>query len=134
MVSTFDSNCAASARNKVFPAGLTEQMVAADPDLLRVRPVGVTTFWDDLEEALEFNPVVGADDAPMADQARTLLALRKADPAWKALIDHAALEADAELHDGAKYHQVGSMSATAGSGRRTLVCGAPTGSPARRQQ
>ena len=102
---TFD--CAASARNKVFPAGLTEQMVAADPDLLRVRPVGVTTFWDDLEEALEFNPVVGADDAPMADQARTLLALRKADPAWKALIDHAALEADAELHDGAKYHQVG---------------------------
>jgi hypothetical protein len=100
-------DCAASARNKVFPAGLTEQMVAADPDLLRVRPAGVTTFWDDLEEALEFNPVVGADDAPMADQARTLLALRKADPAWKALIDHAALEADAELHDGAKYHQVG---------------------------
>ena len=102
---TFD--CEASARNKVFPPGLTEEMVAADPDLLRVRPVDVTTFWDDLEEALEFNPVVGADDAPMADQARTLLALRKADPAWKALIDHAALEADAELHDGAKYHQVG---------------------------
>jgi hypothetical protein len=102
---TFD--CEASARNKVFPAGLTEQTVVADPDLLRVRPVDVTTFWDDLEEALDFNPVVGPDDAPMADQARTLLALRKADPAWKALIDHAAREADAELHDGAKYHQVG---------------------------
>jgi Protein of unknown function (DUF1214) len=26
---------------------------------------------------------------------------------WKALIDHTALEADAELHDSAKYHQVG---------------------------
>ena len=72
---TFD--CEASARNKVFPPGLTEEMVAADPDLLRVRPVDVTTFWDDLEEALEFNPVVGADDAPMAEQARTLLALRE---------------------------------------------------------
>lgn len=102
---TFD--CEASARNKVFPPGITEQMVTADPDILRVRPVDVTTFWDDLAEALDFNPVVGADDAPMADQARTLLALRKADPVWKALIDHAALEADTELHDGATYHQVG---------------------------
>ena len=43
-------------------------MVAADPDLLRVRPVDVTTFWDDLEKALDANPVVGADDAPMADR------------------------------------------------------------------
>ena len=80
---TFD--CEASARNQVFPPGLTEQMVAADPDLLRVRPVDVTTFWDDLKEALDFNPVVGDDDAPMADQARTLLALREADPVWRAL-------------------------------------------------
>jgi hypothetical protein len=102
---TFD--CEASARNKVFPPGLTEQMVAADPDLLRVRPVDVTTFWDDLKQALDFNPVVGDDDAPMADQARTLLALREADPVWRALLDRAALEADADLHDSAKYHQVG---------------------------
>ena len=101
------SDCEASARNKVFPPGLTEEMVAADPDLLRVRPVDVTTFWDDLKEALDFNPVVGDDDAPMADQARTLLALRKADPVWRALLDRAAREADAELHDSAKYHQVG---------------------------
>jgi hypothetical protein len=100
-------DCEASARNKVFPPGLTEQMVTADPDLLRVRPVDVTTFWDDLEKALDFNPAVGADDAPMADQARTLFALREADPAWRALLDHVALEADAELHDSAKYHQVG---------------------------
>jgi len=102
---TFD--CEASAHNKVFPPGLTEQMITSDPDLLRVRPVDVTTFWNDLEEALEFNPIVGADDAPMAAQARTLLSLRRTDPAWKALIDHTALQADAELHDGARYHQVG---------------------------
>ena len=102
---TFD--CEASARNKVFPPGLTEEMVTADPDVLRVRPADVTTFWDDLEAALDFNPVVGSSDAPMADQARTVIELRKADPAWKALIDRVTLEADTELHDGAKYHQVG---------------------------
>ena len=118
---TFD--CEASARNKVFPPGLTEEMVAADPDLLRVRPVDVTTFWDDLKEALDFNPVVGDDDAPMADQARTLLALREADPVWRALLDRAAREADAELHDSAKYHQVGVDRVTAGSARETAGCG-----------
>ena len=91
----------------MFPPGLTAEMVAADPDLLRTRPVNVRAFWDDLKEALDFNPVVGADDAPMAQQARTLLALREADPGWKALLDRVALEADAELHDSAKYHQVG---------------------------
>jgi hypothetical protein len=129
---TFD--CEASARNTVFPQGFTEDMVTADPDLLRVRPVDVTTFWDDLEKALDFNPVVGPDDAPMADQARTLLALRKTDPVWKALIDHASLQADAELHDSAKYHQVGVDMGNAGSANRTAACGAPTGSAARRRQ
>src|SRR6476659_7974623 len=102
---TFD--CVASARNKVFPPGLTEEIVTADPDVLRVRPVDATTFWDDLEEALDFNPAVGADDASMAEQARSLLALRKADPTWKALLDHTALQADTELHSGATYTQVG---------------------------
>ena len=100
-------DCEASARNKVFPPGLTAEIVAADPDLLRTRPVNVKTFWDDLKEALDFNLVVGADDAPLAEQARTLLALRDADPGWKAVLDRVALEADAELHDSAKYHQVG---------------------------
>ena len=100
-------DCEASARNKVFPAGLTAEMVSADPDLLRTRPVNVKTFWDDLKEALDFNPEVGADDAAMAEQARTLLALREVDAAWKALLDRVALEADAELHDNAKYHQAG---------------------------
>ncbi|MDM0109788.1 DUF1254 domain-containing protein [Variovorax sp. J22R24] len=100
-------DCEASARNKVFPPGLTAEMVAADPDLLRGRPVNVRTFWDDLKKALDANPTVGADDAPMAEQARTLFALRETNQAWKTLLDQVALEADAELHDGAKYHQVG---------------------------
>ena len=100
-------DCEASARNKVFPPGLTAEMVTADPDLLRGRPVNVKTFWDDLKKALDANPAVSPDDAPMAEQARTLLALREAGPAWKTLLDRVALEADAELHDGAKYHQVG---------------------------
>jgi len=102
---TFD--CEASARNKVYPPPLTAAMVAADPDLLRVRPVNAVTFWDDLGKALAANPIVGPDDAPMADQARRLIALRASSPAWKALLDRVALEADAELHDGAKYHQIG---------------------------
>jgi hypothetical protein len=81
-------------------------MIASDPDLLRGRPVNVKTFWDDLKKALDANPAVGPDDAPMADQARMLLALRETGD-WKGLLDRVALEADAELHASAKYHQVG---------------------------
>jgi hypothetical protein len=102
---TFD--CEASARNKVYPPGLTAEMVAADPDMLRVRAVNPVTFWDDLETALDANPDVGPDDAAMAAQARTLLALRRSDASWKALLDRAALVADAELHEGARYSQTG---------------------------
>lgn len=100
-------DCEASARNKVFPPGITPEMVAADPDMLRARPVNAKTFWEDLEKALDANPKVGPDDAAMAGQARTLLALRKASPEWRALLGRTALAADAELHDGAKYHEVG---------------------------
>ena len=102
---TFD--CEASARNKVFPPGLTAEMLAADPDMLRKRPVNVKTFWEDLKKALDANPRVGTDDAPMAAQARTLLALRASDASWRALLDHVALTADAELHATARYDQVG---------------------------
>ncbi|HKU37162.1 MAG TPA: DUF1254 domain-containing protein [Polyangiales bacterium] len=102
---TFD--CEAVARNKVFPPGITADMVANDPDMLRNRPVNPRTFWNVLQKALDANPDVAEDDAPMAVQARTLLALRDADPAWRSLIDRAAFEADAELHDAAKYHQTG---------------------------
>jgi len=100
-------DCEASARNKVFPPGLTAEMVAADPDMLRARPVDPSRFWDQLAKALELNPSVSADDAPMAAQARTLLALRSSDPAWRALLDRAALAADAELHDSTRYDQIG---------------------------
>lgn len=100
-------DCEASARNKVYPPGVTAEIVAADPDMLRIRPVNPVTFWDDLRKALDANPEVGPDDAPMAAQARTLLALRDADASWKPLIDRAALAADAELQEGARYHQTG---------------------------
>lgn len=100
-------DCEASARNKVYPPGVTAEMIAADPDMLRIRPVNPKTFWDDLSKALAANPVVGVDDAPMAEQARTLIALRDSAPNWRALIDKVALAADAELHDGARYQQVG---------------------------
>ena len=102
---TFD--CEASARNKVYPPGLTAEMLAADPDMLRVRPVNPVTFWDDLEKALDANPEVGSDDAAMAAQARTLMALRDSDASWKALLDRAVLAADADLQDGARYSQTG---------------------------
>lgn len=100
-------DCRASARNKVYPPGITAAMLAADPDMLRRRPVDAATFWDNLQTTLDANPKVGPDDAAMADQARTLLALRQAGEPWKALLDHTALAADAELHDGARYHQTG---------------------------
>lgn len=100
-------DCEASARNKVYPPGLTAEKLAADPDLLRIRPVHGESFWDDLEKALDANPKVGPNDAAMAEQARTLLALRKSDPRWHALLDRAALTADAELYEGARYDQVG---------------------------
>ena len=100
-------DCEACARNKVFPPGLTASMIAADPDMLRARPVDPTTFWDDLTKALEANPIVAPGDAPLANQARSLLALRESKASWRALLDSVALAADTELHEGAKYHQAG---------------------------
>lgn len=102
---TFD--CEASAHNAVYPPPLTPEIIAADPDILRIRPVHAARFWDDLTTALDANPTVSPQDAPMVDQARTLLALRASDPAWKALIDRVALVAESELFESAKYHQVG---------------------------
>jgi hypothetical protein len=43
----------------------------------------------------------------MADQARTLIALRKSSSSYKALLDRAALTADASLHASSRYEQVG---------------------------
>ncbi len=102
---TFD--CEASARNSVYPPGLTAQMLAADPDLLRGRCVNVATFWDDLRKLLDANPDVSADDAPMADHARTLLALHESDASWRALLERAVRAADVDLHEVAKYQQAG---------------------------
>lgn len=118
-------DCEASARNKVYPPGLTADMLAADPDLLRHRPVDVRSFWDGLQKALDANPRVGAEDAPMAAQARVLLALRAADAGWRALVDRVTLAADAELHESAKYHQAG---LAAGNGWQRQANGGAWGS------
>jgi hypothetical protein len=100
-------DCEAIGKNVVYPAGVTAQMIAANPDIARPQWVVPERFWDELEKMLAVNAKVGENDAAMADQARTLIALRKSAPAWQALLDKAALEADAALHTSAKYEQVG---------------------------
>jgi hypothetical protein len=100
-------DCEAYSRNAVFPPGVTAEMIAADPDVARPQWVVPERFWDDLEKMLAANPKVGVGDAAMAENARSLVALRKSSPAWKALLDRAAQSADAVLHISAKYEQVG---------------------------
>jgi hypothetical protein len=82
-------------------------MIADDPDIARPQWVVPERFWEDLEKMLAVNSKVGADDAAMAEQAHALIALGRSDPTWKALLDKAALEADAALHTSARYEQVG---------------------------
>lgn len=100
-------DCKAYTQNRVFPPGVTPEMIAADPDVARPQWVVPERFWGDLDKMLDVNPTIGGPDAAMAEQARTLIALRSSDPAWKALLDRAALDADAALHASAKYEQVG---------------------------
>ncbi|MET0674361.1 MAG: DUF1254 domain-containing protein [Bradyrhizobium sp.] len=100
-------DCAAYARNPIYPPGVTPQMIAADPDASRPQWVNPKTFWDDLEKMLAANPTVGPADAAMADQARTLIALRKSSPDYKALLDRIALVADSDLRTSSTYVQVG---------------------------
>jgi hypothetical protein len=102
---TYD--CEAISRNHVFPPGVSAEMIAADPDAARPQWVVPTRFWQDLERVLSLNPRVGETDAAMAEQARSLVALHASDPAWAAVLDKAALEADAALHTSARYEQVG---------------------------
>src|SRR5262249_35844491 len=52
-------------------------------------------------------PTVGPSDAAMADQARTLIALRNSDAHYKDLLDRTALDANASLHASSRYEQVG---------------------------
>lgn len=100
-------DCQGLAHNAIYPSGVTPQMIAADPDASRPQWVNPKTFWDDLEKMLMANPTVGPADAAMADQARTLIALRKSDPNYKELLDGVALAADASLHASSNYVQVG---------------------------
>src|SRR5262249_6779918 len=100
-------DCKAEAQNARFPSGLTASMIAADPYAFRPEWVNPKTFWGDLEKMLAANPIVGPADAAMADQARTLIALRKSNANYKVLLDRAALAADASLHASSRYEQVG---------------------------
>jgi hypothetical protein len=70
-------DCEAYSRNAIFPPGITAAMIAADPDVARPQWVVPERFWEDLEKMLAANPKVGKHDAAMADQARTIIALRK---------------------------------------------------------
>jgi hypothetical protein len=100
-------DCEAITRNVFFPPGITAAMIAADPDAARPQWVVPSKFWDQLEKTLAANPKVGAGDIAMAEQARSLIALHKSNSEWKVLLDRAALEADAALHQSATYAQVG---------------------------
>jgi hypothetical protein len=102
---TYD--CEAITGHHVFPPGMTAEMIAADPDAARPQWVVPERFWDDLGKMLAANPTVAAGDAAMAEQARLMVALHAADPAWAAVLEKAALEADAALHTSARYEQVG---------------------------
>jgi hypothetical protein len=86
---------------------VTPEKLAADPDAFRPQWVDPATFWPSLETAIAMSPKVGPTDQPMADQARTLLALRASNADYEALLDEVALEADTELHAAAKYAHVG---------------------------
>jgi hypothetical protein len=102
-----NADCKADARNAVFPPGVTAQAIAADPYAYRPEWVNPKTFWDDLEKMLAANPTVGPADAAMADQARTLIALRKSNENYKGLLDREALAANTALHQSSTYAQVG---------------------------
>jgi hypothetical protein len=102
-----DADCEAIARNAIFPPGVTPEALAADPYAFRPEWVNPETFWDVLEKTLAANPTVGPADAAMADQARTLIGLRKTSPYHKALLDRAALATHTALHASSRYEQVG---------------------------
>lgn len=100
-------DCEAYTKNKIFAGGVTEEMIAADPEVARTQWVVPTRFWKDLEHMLSANPTVGPADTAMAEQAKVLVALGKTDPKWQALLDQSVLKADADLHAAAKYEHVG---------------------------
>jgi hypothetical protein len=102
---TFD--CEAVARNAVYPKGVTAEMIAADPEVSRPQWVDPTTFWNQLGYALAASTSAGPADAAMAEQAGTMLWLRYASPHFRELLDRVALAADADLHAGSNYLQVG---------------------------
>jgi hypothetical protein len=125
-------DCEAIAKHVVYPASVTAEMIAADPDVARPQWVVPQRFWDDLEKMLAANPKVGESDAAMADQARSLIALRKSSPEWKALLDRWRLTRHCiPARDTSKWAW---MSAMVGNASRTAASGARTGLAGGKQQ
>jgi len=96
-----------TTRNKVYPPGVTAELLANDPDAVRPEWVQPSKFWIDLAAVLAANPQVAPGDAAMAEQARTLIALYDSSAEWRALLDRATTAADVSLREGGLYHQVG---------------------------
>jgi hypothetical protein len=69
-------DCQAVARNVRFPAAVTAEMIAADPEAFRPEWVNPRTFWEALEKFLAANPRVGPSDAAMAGHAHLLRCAR----------------------------------------------------------
>lgn len=100
-------DCEATTKNKVYPPGVTAEMLTADPDAVRPEWVNPRTFWEELKKLLAANPDCGPGDTAMSDQARALVGLYESGARWKALLDDVALDADAAMKDSGLYHQVG---------------------------
>ncbi|GGF28007.1 DUF1254 domain-containing protein [Subtercola lobariae] len=103
----FDFAYDSYARNAVFPPGVTAEMIAANPSASRPDWVKPQSFWTDLESMLELVTHFGPDDAPMADQARALVALYKSNDNYRGILDRVATAAYTDLHAAANYIQAG---------------------------
>ena len=99
-------DCEASARNKVYPPGVTAEMIAADPDMLRVRPVDPANV---LGRSCGKRSTRIRSSAPTMRrwpaQARTLArAARQRCVMACAARPHCARSRRRALHDSAQYH------------------------------
>ncbi|MFD1811522.1 DUF1254 domain-containing protein [Rhodococcus gannanensis] len=95
------------ADHAVFPAGVTAEMIAANPEASRPDWVKPHSFWADLDAMLAFNPQLADADTALADQARALVELHRTDERARAILDRVALNAYTELHSLATYTHAG---------------------------
>jgi hypothetical protein len=125
-------DCAAAAHNTFYPPGVTAEMLVADPDVARPEWVVPTKFWDDLKKVLTANPTVGAGDiAPWPTRrGRWWRSMTPVQPGKRSSIARRS-QPTPRFTTAASITRWASSPATAGSGRRTVACGGPTGSAGR---